>query len=72
MIAIFLGGCKLQVSHGGKTAKTFGTTNLSVHLKDEQPELYTEFEKKVSKALREAKEVLENQQNHVHLVINFL
>ena len=37
--------CELLVSCGGKTVKTFGTTNLSVHLKGKHPELYTEYEK---------------------------
>ena len=41
--------CELQVLHSGKTAKTFGITNLSVHLKGKHPEMYTEFEKKVKK-----------------------
>ena len=50
--------CELLVSRGGKTAKTFGTTNLSVHLKGKHPELYTEFEKKI-KDLKDAKEARE-------------
>ena len=45
--------CELQVSRSGKTVKTFGTTNLSVHLKGKHPKLYTEFEKKV-KELKKA------------------
>ena len=45
--------CELQVSLGGKTAKTFRTTNLSVHLKGKHPELHTEFKNKV-KELKEA------------------
>ena len=39
--------CELQISRGGKTAKTFGTTNMAVHLKGKHPKLYTEFEKKL-------------------------
>ena len=50
--------CELQISRGGKTAKTFGTTNMSVHLRAKHPELYKEFEKKVE-ALKEAKKALE-------------
>ena len=46
--------CELQVSRGGKTSKTYGTTNMSVHLKGKHPELYTEFEKKAEE-LKEAK-----------------
>ena len=33
--------CELQVSHGGKTAKPFGTTNVLVHLRGKHTELYT-------------------------------
>ena len=50
--------CELLVSRGGKTAKTFGTTNLSVHLKGKHLELYTELEKKI-KDLKDAKEARE-------------
>ena len=50
--------CELQISRGGKTAKTFGTTNMSVHLRAKHPELYKEFEKKVE-VLKEAKKALE-------------
>ena len=47
------------------TAKTFGTTNLSVHLKGKHPKLYTEFEKKV-KELKEAKSA-ESRASHRQL-----
>ena len=50
--------CELQVSCGGKTVKTFRTTNLSVHLKGNHPELYTEFEKNTKK-LKDANEAHE-------------
>ena len=39
-------------------AKTFGTTNMSVYLRNKHPELYKEFEKKVE-VLKEAKKALE-------------
>ena len=50
--------CEFQISCGGKTAKTFGTINMSVHSRAKHPELYKEFEKKVE-ALKEAKKALE-------------
>ena len=38
--------CELKVSRGGKDTKTYGTTNLSTHLRIKHPELFKEFEKK--------------------------
>ena len=38
--------CELKVSRGGKDTKTYGTTNLSTHLRIKHPELLKEFEKK--------------------------
>ena len=54
--------CELQVTRGGKTAKTFRTTNMSVHLKGKHPKLYTEFEKKVEE-LKEAKKACEKSES---------
>ena len=50
--------CELTILRGGKMAKTFGTTNMSVHLRTKHPELYKEFEKK-AEVLKEAKKALE-------------
>ena len=58
--------CELQVSRGGKTPKTFGTTNMSVHLKGKHPELYAEFEKKVEE-LKETKKASESRASHRQL-----
>ena len=38
--------CKLKVSHGGKDTETYGTMNLSTHLRVKHPELFKEFVKK--------------------------
>ena len=62
MTVIFLGACKLQAMHSEKTAKIFRTTNLSVHLKGEQPELYTQF-KRVEAKIFPRKCVMELYEN---------
>ena len=52
-------------------AKTFGTTNMSVHLRTKHPKLYKEFEKKVE-VLKEAKKAQKSLENHGRLSVNFL
>ena len=37
--------CEQSVSHGGRTTKTYNTTNLVYHMKTKHSEQYTEFEK---------------------------
>ena len=47
--------CKQNISRGGKDAKTYGTTNLTVHLRAKHTESHAEFEKK-AKEQKDAKE----------------
>ena len=47
--------CGESVSHGGKTTKTFNTTNLVYHMKSTQTDLHSKREKKC-KMMKEAEE----------------
>ena len=46
--------CGQQVSRGGKDLKSYGTTNLIVHLKSKHSESFAKYEEKVKEA-KEAK-----------------
>ena len=53
--------CGQQVSRGGKDLKSYGTTNLIVHLKSKHSKSFAEYEEKVKEA-KEAKEQLAKSQ----------
>ena len=38
--------CELKISRGGNNTRTYGTTNLVLHLKAKHLELHAEFEQK--------------------------
>ena len=52
--------CNTQISGGGKTAKSFNTTNMIDHLQKKHPVEYKDYEEK--KKLRELKEQKERRQ----------
>ena len=52
--------CNNQISRGGKTTKSFNTTNMIDHLQKKHPVDYKDYEEK--KKLRELKEQKERRQ----------
>ena len=59
--------CNDKISCGGKTTKTFNTTNLVYHLKNKHAEQYSEYQKKLAKQLRE--ETLTSLSNNRQLTL---
>jgi len=61
--------CEQKILQGGKDTKTYGTTNLTVHLRAKHTELHAELEKKVKeqKELKEAKKKTPRRESHRQL-----
>ena len=53
-------------SHSRKDAKTYGTTNLSIHLKTKHTELHAELEKKIKEAKEATVQKKESQLRPSH------
>ena len=60
---VLCNSCNEKVSRGGKTTKTFNTTNLVYHLKNKHAEQYSEYKKKLDDKQKQTKEMMSSSTN---------